>query len=47
MALYRYMYFSTKADMLLPDPRDPLTKQVPTTTTMAANEDTRPLMQAG
>ncbi len=37
MALYCYMYmcFITKADMLLPDPRDPLVKQVPATTIMS------------
>ncbi len=44
MALYRC--FSTKADMLVPDPRGPLTKQVQSTRITLANEEMRPLLEA-
>ncbi len=41
-----YHYFSTKADMLLYDPRGALAKQVQSTRITSANEEVRPLLEA-
>ncbi len=44
MALFRY--FATSADTVLPDPRGPLTRQIPSTAIASANGEVRQLLQA-
>ncbi len=41
-----FRYFTTNADTMLPDPRGPLAKQIPSTSITSANGEVRQLLQA-